>query len=495
MNRTRIDRILYVLGSKLLPGIMVILSSCAGPDLSADEQMKSHQQIPVIFPDYTQVTIPVNIAPLNFKVLEDGDAFFAVLEADNGSVLKLNARNGVFRIRHKKWSGFLKLNHGSQFSVKVFGKSDKLWTAYKPFVIRVASEIIDPFLVYRLIPPGYETWSSMGLYQRDLTSFKEKPIIENRHIEDNCVNCHSFNKGSSEQMLFHIRGSMGGTMIKLGDNIEKVNLRREEILSAGVYPSWHPTGKYVAFSTNRIEQYFHADPEKTIEVLDRQSDLILYNTESKAITNIPGTDGDQFMETFPCWSPGGEFLYFSRTIADATTPFDSIRYDIYRIAFDPELEQFGEAEPLFIASDQEQSASFPRISPDGKYLLCTLHDYGTFPIWHKEADLILINLSTGEAVVQEEVNSEDTDSYHTWAQNSRWIVFSSRRGDGRYTKLYISYLNQTGQFHKAFLLPQKDPGMYDSFFYSYNRPELITGSIEVNPRSWIRSGINPDKAD
>lgn len=201
------------------------------------------------------------------------------------------------------------------------------------------------------------------------------------------------------------------------------------------------------------------------------------------------------METFPCWSPEGEFLYFSRTIADATTPFDSIRYDLYRIAFDPELEQFGEVEALFIASDQEQSASFPRISPDGKYLLCTLHDYGTFPIWHKEADLSLINLSTGEAMVQEEVNSEDTDSYHTWAQNSRWIVFSSRRGDGRYTKLFISYLNQAGQFQKAFLLPQKDPGMYNSFFYSYNRPELITGSIEVNPRSWIRSVINPDKAD
>ncbi|MCK5066665.1 MAG: PD40 domain-containing protein [Bacteroidales bacterium] len=133
-----------------------------------------------------------------------------------------------------------------------------------------------------------------------------------------------------------------------------------------------------------------------------------------------------------------------------------------------------------------QSASFPRISPNGKYLLCTLHDYGTFTIWHKEADLCLINLSSGQAEIPAYVNSDDTESYHTWSSNNRWIVFSSRRYDGRYTKPYISYLNSEGQFQKAFLLPQQYPGSYDSFFYSYNRPELITGPIRVNPRQWIR---------
>jgi len=470
----------------LFMAILISLAGCKGPVLTGDEQINSLSRVPHIFPDYTGITVPFNIAPLNFEVNEEGEKFRVVLEGDKGTVLKLRARQKQFRISSKKWTRFLQENRGSQFTVEVFGMVEKQWARFEPFVIQVADEAIDPYLVYRLIPPGYETWSSMGLYQRDLTSFREKPIIENNYIEDNCVNCHSFANGSSEYMLFHVRGSIGGTMIKREDEIEKVDLKRDETLSAGVYPSWHPSGSYIAFSTNRIEQYFHAQPEKTIEVLDRQSDLILYNTESKEIFHVPGTEGDRYMETYPNWSPDGRSLYFSRTDADALTPYDSIRYDIYRIAFDPVQGTFGETEAVFMASERGKSASFSRISPDGKYLLCTLHDYGTFPIWHKEADLCLVDLTTGRSEVPELVNSDDTDSYHSWAQNNRWIVFSSRRYDGRYTKLYISYLNREGQFQKAFLLPQRDPGSNDAFFYSYNRPELITGAIEVNPRNWVQ---------
>lgn len=486
MKKTESRSLFSSLQWPLLMGMVFVLASCKGPVISGEGEMDLLERTAVIFPDYTDITIPANIAPLNFKIKEKGARFMVLLEGADGTAMKLRAKKQIVRIPPRKWTRFLEENRGGRFTVMIFSKAGYKWTGYEPFEILVAAEAIDPFLVYRLIPPGYETWSSMGLYQRELNSFREKPIIENRHIEDNCVNCHAFCSGSSGNMLFHIRGSLGGTMMTRGEAIEKVNLKREETLSAGVYPSWHPTGKYVAFSTNRIEQYFHATPEKTIEVLDRQSNLILYNTESEEITQVPGTENDRYMETYPNWSPDGRSLCFSRTTADANTPFDSISYDLYQMDFDPELAQFGEAEALLMASEQGKSASFPRISPDGKYLLCTLHDYGTFPIWHKEADLCLVDLATGDYEVQEKVNSDDTDSYHTWAQNSRWIVFSSRRADGRYTKPYISYLNHAGQFQKAFLLPQRDPGFYDSFFYAYNRPELITGSIGVNRRSWVQ---------
>ena len=213
----------------------------------------------------------------------------------------------------------------------MFGKDNDQWTAYRPFRMQVAGEAIDPYLVYRLIPPGYETWSHMGLYQRDLTTFRERSLIDNAHIEDNCVNCHSFNLGNEEEMMFHIRGSLGGTMIRKGDRIEQVDLKRDETLSAGVYPGWHPSGEYIAFSTNKIEQYFHASPEQSIEVLDRRSDLILYHIESQQVHHVPGTKGDAFMETYPHWSPDGKHLYFSRSDENENTPFDSIRYDICRM--------------------------------------------------------------------------------------------------------------------------------------------------------------------
>lgn len=328
---------------------------------------------PILFPDYKGIIIPANITPLNFEVWEEGKRFFALLEGENGPSVMVKAKQGIFSIPPKKWTRFLEGNRGSKFMVKIYKNDAGDWTAYESSAIQVASEPIDPNLVYRLIPPSYETWSNMGLYQRDLTSFREQPIVENRNIEDNCVNCHSFNNGSSEQMLFHIRGSVGGTMIKMGDGIEKVDLKRDRTLSAGVYPAWHPSGNFIAFSTNRIEQYFHALQEKSIEVLDRQSDLIL------------------------------------------------------------------------------------------------------------------VDLINGKIEVPARVNSDDTDSYHTWARSSRWIVFSSRRYDGRYTKLYISYLDREGQFQKAFLLPQRDPRSNGSFLYSYNRPELITGPVQENVRRWVRT--------
>jgi len=391
---SRVKHIFNCLRWTLLLVILITLGCCKGPVLPGDAQIYNLNRKPLIFPDFTGITIPGNIAPLNFMVEEEGKFFMAVLEGDKGTTMKLKAEHRVFRISPKKWTRFIQEHKGSQFKVVVYGLVKEQWTRYEPFVIRVADEEIDPYLVYRLIPPGYETWSSMGLYQRDLTSFREKPIIENEHIEDNCVNCHSFANGNSAYMMFHVRGSTGGTMIKRGDEIEKVDLKREETLSAGVYPSWHPSGKYVAFSTNRIEQYFHAEREKTIEVMDRQSDLILYNTESKEVSHVPGTQGDRYMETFPNWSPDGKSLYFSRTLADSLTPYNSIRYDIYRIAFDPSEAKFGETEAVLRATAKGKSASFPRISPDGNYLLCTLHDYGTFPIWHKEADLCLVDLAT-----------------------------------------------------------------------------------------------------
>jgi hypothetical protein len=464
----------------------LILFSCGGSGSGPDSETVALNRLPAIFPDYSDICIPSNIAPLNFQVLEEGETFIALFEGSQGHSIKLKAKNNTFRIPSARWSSFIKAHKGSQISLTIFKKEADEWMVYEPIHMEVAEEEIDPYLVYRLIPPGYETWSRMGLYQRDLTSFRESPLIENKYVDNNCVNCHSFSLGSSENMLFHIRGSLGGTMIKRGNSIEKVDLNREETLSAGVYPSLHPSGDYIAFSTNKIEQYFHAGPEKSIEVLDRQSDLILYEVSSKEIIHVPGTRGDRYMETYPTWSPEGNYLFFSRSDADAQTPFDSIRYDIYRISFNPESKEFGEAELVYPASEQGQSASFPRVSPEGKYLLFTIHDYGTFPIWHKEADLCLLDLDSGEAVLPGKLNSDDTDSYHSWSSNGRWVIFSSRRYDGRYTLPYISYLNPEGQFQKAFLLPQKDPRSNASFFYSYNRPELIDGPIRVKPRQWIR---------
>ena len=122
------------------------------------------------------------------------------------------------------------------------------------------------------------------------------------------------------------------------------------------------------------------------------------------------------------------------------------------------------------------------VSPDGKYLLYTLSGYGNFSIWHKDADLYMIDLSTLQSYPLEAANSDDVESYHSWSSNSRWFVFSSRRIDGLYTRPYIAYVDEDGKVGKPFLLPQKDAGFYQSFMKSFNIPEFITGKVKVRGR-------------
>ena len=87
----------------------------------------------------------------------------------------------------------------------------------------------------------------------------------------------------------------------------------------------------------------------------------------------------------------------------------------------------------------------PGFPPDGKQLVFTLSEYGNFSIWHKDADLYRIDLDSGVMHRMDEVNSDDVESYHSWSSNSRWLVFSSRRIDGLYTRPYLVHIDENGK--------------------------------------------------
>jgi hypothetical protein len=281
-------------------------------------------------------------------------------------------------------------------------------------------------------------------------------------------------------MLFHVRGKHGGTIIADNGSIKRINTSGKPLMSGGVYPAWHPNGKIVAFSVNKISQMFHAVKEKNIIVMDTLSDLIIYNIEkNKTLTN-KAVFGKSYMETFPAWSPDGKYLYYCRTakLSDSIT-YDKVRYDLIRIAFDAETEKWGNPDTLILASKINGSISFPKLSPDGKYLMFTLADYGTFPIWHDEADLYLLDL-TSRIYSKLKSNSDKTESYHQWSSNSKWFVFSSKRLDGLWGRSFFSYIDEKGNASKPFLLPQKNPHFYETFLKSYNVPELVKGEVKTS---------------
>jgi hypothetical protein len=436
-----------------------------------------------IYPDYKMVTIPSNIAPLNFMIRDHfGES---VLDLSSMSYeFQTSSKDGKFDIPIKEWKKLLETAKGGAVEARVIIKKDSKWMVYPKFDINVSADDIDSYLAYRLIPPGYELWDEMGIYQRNLTNFDETPIIENTSTKKNCVNCHSFCMQDPDKMLLHMREKVAGTIMITDGKAEKLNTKTDQTVSALVYPSWHPSGKYVAFSTNTTNQAFHVNDRNRIEVYDTESDVVVYDVNKKEIITTEALFSKNAFETFPTFSPDGKTLYFCTAVAD-TMPikYRSIKYNLCSISFDPDNRTFGnEVDTLFNAAAIDKTISFPRVSPDGRFLMFTLFDYGNFSIWHKEADLYIMDLMSGEIKPLDAVNSDDTESYHSWSSNSRWFVFSSRRHDGLYTHPYIAHIDEKGNVSKPFMLPQKDAEFYFKFMKSFNIPEMVKGKVKKSPR-------------
>ena len=470
-------KILYVLLS------LSLLASC--DEKISDAKQEAAQ--PPIYPDYLGVTIPVNIAPLNFCMTDEKALLIdAVITDRHGNSLHSQDEESTdFDI--DDWHALLAQNRGDSLNVTVSAKYEDGWHTYRSFPIYVSSDSIDYGICYRLIAPGYEVWSKMGIYERDLSTFDERALIENTQFEG-CVNCHSFNRGNPADMSLHIRGPHGATLLRHSPSpslpegegdFTAYNTKTDQTLGLCVYPYWHPSGRYIAYSTNATSQSFHSADHNRIEVFDTASDLQVYDIDKNELLLSPLLKQDSIYETFPVFSADGHSLYFcaARALPEDSHQLDSIRYNLCRIDFDPATGNFGNRiDTIINAEAQYKSVSFPRPSYDGRFLCYTLSDYGQFSIWHHEADLWLLDLATGDSRLMMEANSEDTESFHNWSTNSRWLVLSSRRDDGLYTRPYFSHVDADGAVTKAFMLPQRNPRrFYSDRFLSFNVPDFIIG--------------------
>jgi hypothetical protein len=449
------------------------------------EAVRSPAQVnkyPKLYPDYTEVTVPATIAPLNFTIKADiFDRIDVVVTGKQKGTIHVQDKE-VIQFPEKEWRRLLMDNKGSDIEMLVSIKDKNGWKQYKSFPIHVSNYPIDYGLVYRMIAPGYEVYSKMGIYQRNLSDFEQQPIVENTLVPGMCVNCHAFNQNNPAIMNLHIRGQHGATMLQVDGNMQLFNTKTDSTISACVYPYWHPSGKYIAYSVNATKQAFHEVRDERIEVFDEASDVVVYDLVHNQLLSCPQLKTENF-ETFPVFSPDGNTLYFCSATkrTDIQADYKNIKYSLCKIAFDPATGVFGDKIDTLISAVQTgKSISFPRPSFDGKYLMYTQSDYGNFSIWHKEADLYLLDLKTGTSRPLQEVNSDNTESFHDWSSNSRWFVFSSRRGDGLYTRLYIASMDDTGHASKPFMLPQKDPRFYDACLFSYNVPEFVISPVELS---------------
>ena len=263
----------------------ILYSSLAGLLLFASctqthENAEQVSNLPNMYPDYADVTIPVNIAPLNFEIrdkhLTNIETILTIEGADaNDAANTLTATSNSQNLKFdmKDWKAFLQKAVNKNIKVQIYSKSDEGdWTAFKPFTWQVVSDSIDSYLTYRLIEPDYEVWNKIQIKQRCIENWEEKILADHNLQENRCMNCHAFGNQNPNLSMLYVRGEGGGAILNRNGKLRKLNLKNDNLISSSVYYGFCPSGKYVTFSTNIIIPAFHANADKRLEVYDSKSD-------------------------------------------------------------------------------------------------------------------------------------------------------------------------------------------------------------------------------
>lgn len=431
----------------------------------------------VIFPDYANITIPSNIAPLNFRVGK-AVSIIVTVKGKNGEYV-FKGRKGLVKFPVSKWHSMLRKECGNTLDVNVTWKG-KNTNGADSFTWTVASDSIDKYLSYRLIEPAYEVWSGIQIEQRDMESFRTVLLGDNRNADQCCMNCHTSNRSGTTFM--HLRGPNGGTVLNRNGSILKLNTRTDRT-GQTVYGDISKDGRYGVFASADIKFAIHSRRDLRMEVFDSGSDLVVVDFDNLTVTDSPAVTGTGYQETFPCFTADGRTIIFCRSVHhEQLDSITDMHYDIAVVSFNPETGKIGDNVITIVPAGENLSFSHPKASPDGHWLMVTAAQYGTFPVWHKESDMWLIDLKSRKIDPLPQVNAYGADTYHSWSSNSRWVVFASKRDDLVYGRPYIAYIGPDGTVGKPFMLPQKDPDKYTTTLKSFNLPELYSVPERYNAR-------------
>jgi hypothetical protein len=445
---------------------------------------------PRLSPDYTDLIVPPNIAPLNFVVQEEASWYCARISAAKGDACEVFSRTPGIVIPVRPWQKLLAANRGGEVYLDICIRDKAArWIRFQRVTHRIAGENVDGFLAYRRIHPAHNLWKKMGIYQRDLSGFEETPVMLNEDFNGGCCHCHSFMNNRTEKMSICSRSSLYGTDTLLVENgtVRKLGSK------LGFF-AWHPSGRLAACTVNDPKLLLNAGTNEIREIVELNSAILCWHADSGTMRPCPQLTRKEWLETWPAWSPDGRYLYFCRALLPPTGPKEGAkryienRYDLCRISYQAEQDRWGEVEPVLAAKDTGLSIGQPRVSPDGRWLSFVMFNYGCWPIYHPESDIYLIDLeAAGNSGRYEyrrmELNSDQCDSWVSWSSNSRWIVVGSARGNLLFNRPYLAYVGSDGRTSKPFVVPQPDPEFYESCLDSFTMPELLVEPVHVSRRA------------
>jgi hypothetical protein len=310
----------------------------------------------------------------------------------------VESADGNFSIPIKAWRELVSRHLDGAIEFTVARNDNGKWVGYRPFSMQVSCDEIDSHLAYRLIEPGYQSWNVLGIYQRNLTNFDESAIVTNQGDKRNCVNCHEFENRNANRGLFHMRGENGATYFFENGKVERVALEKLGPKKNASTPAWNPDGRFIAFSSSTSRQIFYSEGEKAIEVYNNRGDMLIYDTKEKKMLSYPCFSDENLWTDYEAWSSTGDTLYFCMAIKrNVPMEYRKIRYSLCRIPFDHKTGNVGAKIDTIVDAERAGcSTVLPSLSPNGKFLLYAVSDYGMFPLWHRESRLEMRRLDTGK---------------------------------------------------------------------------------------------------
>jgi tetratricopeptide (TPR) repeat protein len=123
-----------------------------------------------------------------------------------------------------------------------------------------------------------------------------------------------------------------------------------------------------------------------------------------------------------------------------------VRYDLYRVPF--HHGQGGVPEPIAGASRNGMSNTFPKVSPDGRWIVFVQCRNGE--LMRPDSQLYIVPAGGGQAR-RMRCNTPHMNSWHSFSPNGRWLVFSSK-SRSPYTQMYLTHIDSDGNDSPAILI-------------------------------------------
>jgi tetratricopeptide (TPR) repeat protein len=289
-----------------------------------------------------------------------------------------------------------------------------------------------------------------------------------------CANCHTFSR-DGKTLGMDVDGPDGdkGTYM-VAPVKKKMVIKGKDLITWNSFPDRprghrtigflsqiSPDGQYAVTTVNESVYVANFTNYKFLQVFyPTRGILAYYSRRTGEMKALPGADDPAYVHCDPTWSPDGKHLVFARAMARDPYPADGamaeyandpkevpIQYDLYRIPFDD--GRGGTPEPIAGASQNGMSNTFPKISPDGRWIVFVKCRNGQ--LMRPDSRLWIVPTAGGQAR-EMRCNTPLMNSWHSFSPNGRWMVFSSKCNTP-YTQMFLTHLDEDGRDSPAILIP------------------------------------------